>query len=58
VNSYSNGENEYKRDHLEERKTPNNTVIYGGENEGNDEESTVQSVSHHRRKGEELEHLY
>jgi hypothetical protein len=58
MNSYSNRENEDKRDHLEDRKAPNNTVIYGGEDEGDNEESTVQCVRHHRRKGKELEHLY
>jgi hypothetical protein len=58
VNSYGNRENEDKGDHLEKGKTSNNTVIYGGEDEGDNEESTIQCVSHHRRKGEELEHLY
>jgi hypothetical protein len=58
MNTDGNGENEDKGDHLEERKTPNNTVIYRGEDQGNNKESTIQCVSHHRRKGEELEHLY
>jgi hypothetical protein len=37
VNSYGNGENQYKGDHLEEGETPNNTVIYGGQDERNNE---------------------
>jgi hypothetical protein len=58
VNSYGNRQNQDKCDDLEERESPNNTVIYGGEGQGNNKESTIQCVSHHRRKGEELEHLY
>jgi len=57
MNSYSNRQNKNKRDYLEERKTTNNTVVHGSEDEGDNEESTIQCVSYHRRKGEELEHL-
>ena len=58
MNADCDRENEDKRNHLENRETANNAVIHGGENQRHNEESTVQRVSHHRRKGEEFEHLY
>jgi len=58
MNSDGDRENEDKSDHLEKRKAADNTIVYYGQNKGHNQKSTVQCVSHHRRKGEELEHLY
>ena len=57
MNSYSNRQNEDKSNHLENRETANNTVVHGSEDEGDNEEPTIQRVSHHRRKGKELDEV-
>jgi hypothetical protein len=54
VNPDGNRENEDKGDHLEKREAADDTIVYRGENEGNNKKSAIQCVSHHRRKGEEL----
>jgi len=54
VNPDSDRENEDKGDHLEKGEAADDTIVYRGENESNNEESTIQCVSHHRRKGKEL----
>jgi hypothetical protein len=54
VNSYSDRENQDKGDHLEKREAANDAIVYYGKNECDHKQSTIQCVSHHRRKGEEF----
>jgi hypothetical protein len=58
MNADGDRENEDKSDHLKNGEAADHTIVCGSKNEGDNQKSTVQCVSHHRRKGEELEHLY
>jgi hypothetical protein len=57
MDSDGNRENENQSNQLENRQAEDHAVVYDRENASDQQESTIQHVSHHRGSREHFVHL-